>query len=321
MKRLASLLAFAALAACSSVTEPLGMEDPFSIPQPFKGKERNDDMIAQAIRAPALVVNVPEGLPEDRATSLRDRVVELAQAQDLPALSSATVRAWSLSGQAAKIRTGTATDTGTAKGKGKSTKKKGKEPPLPPAELGVILWRVTDPEGAERAKFSVNYASGQESLSDTELRLVAQQTVTALDAALLRPDTQVSATIAPAVRPIAWIGAIKGAPGDGNQALDRALNGILPLKGVSIEQVQTKAQWRIEGIIKVVAGPAGQDVVTLTWHVLDASGKEAGSITQENAVPHGRLTKPWREIAGFAAEAAAEGIAQLIQQVTAATQG
>lgn len=304
MKRFTPLVAFVSLAACSSVTEPLGMEDPFAIPQPFKGQERNDNMIAQAIRLPALVVNVPEGLPEDRATALRDRVVELAQAQDLPALSSATVRAWSLTGQAAKIRTG-------AKPKGKG----------PPAELGVILWRVTDPDGAERAKFSVNYASGHESLSETELRLVAQQTVTALDAALLRPDTQVSATIATAVKPVAWIGAIKGAPGDGNQALDRALNGILPIKGVSVEKAQAKAQWRVEGVVKVTPGASGQDVVTLTWRVLDAKGKEAGTITQENAVPRGRLTKPWREIAGFAAEAAAEGIAQLIQQVTAASGG
>ena len=306
MKRFAPLVTFVILAACSSVTGPLGMEDPFAIPQPFKGQERNDNMIAQAIRLPALVVNVPEGLPEDRATALRDRVVELAQAQDLPALSSATVRAWSLTGQAAKIRTGT------------GTKPKGKESP---AELGVILWRVTDPDGAERAKFSVNYASGQESLSESELRLVAQQTVTALDAALLRPDTQVSATIAPAARPIAWIGAIKGAPGDGNQALARALDGILPLKGVSIEKGQAKAQWRVEGVVKVTPGASGHDVVTLTWRVLDAKGKEAGTITQENAVPRGRLTKPWREIAGFAAEAAAEGIAQLIQQLTATPRG
>jgi hypothetical protein len=211
-----------------------------------------------------------------------------------------------LTGQDAKIRTGT------------GTKPRGKAPPL---ELGVIVWHVADPEGAERAKFSVNYASGQEALSEVELRLVAQHTVTALDAALLRPDTQISQTVTAAVRPIVWVATVKGAPGDGNQALERALSGILPMKGVALGETQAKAQWRIEGAIKVVPGPTGQDVVTLTWRVLDASGKEAGTITQENAVPHGRLAKPWREIAGFAAEAAAEGIAQLIQQVTAATKG
>jgi hypothetical protein len=123
------------------------------------------------------------------------------------------------------------------------------------------------------------------------------------------------------VKPVAWVGAIKGAPGDGNQALARALTGILPMKGVAVEEARAKAQWRVEGVIKVAPGAAGQDVVTLTWRVLDQSGKEAGTIAQENVVPRGRLSKPWREIAGFAAEAAAEGIAQLIQQVTSGSQG
>ncbi len=311
MKRLVLFVAFVGLAACSSVTEPLGMEDPFGIPQPFKGKERNDDMIAQAIRVPALVVAVPGGLAEDRGTALRDRIVELAQAADIPALSEASVRAWSLSGEAARIETPVMP---AAKGK----KKRKREDA---GGQGVIVWRLADPDGAERAKFSVTFKAVEETLGEGDLRIVAQDTVNALDAALLRPDTQISQTITAAVKPVVWIGAVKGAPGDGNQALTRALNGILPMKGVVLGQSQAKAQWRIEGIVKVVAGPAGQDVVTLTWRVLDASGREAGSIAQENAVPHGRLSKPWREIAAFAAEAAAEGIAQLIQQVTSGSQG
>jgi hypothetical protein len=308
MKRLVPIVGFVALAACSSVTEPLGMEDPFAIPQPFKGMERNDRMIAEAIRVPALVVAVPGGLPEDRATALRDRVVELAQASDIPALSEASVRAWTLSGQAAKIQSG---------GRPEGRAKKGKKPA---GGQGVIVWRLADPDGAERAKFSVNFRTIDDTLIDADLRPAAQATVVALDAALLRPNTQVAEAAAQVEKPIAWVGAVKGAPGDGNQALARALAGILPVKGIAVEATQAKAQWRIEGMIKVVPGQA-QDVVTLTWRVLDASGKEAGTIAQENAVPRGRLSKPWREIAGFAAEAAAEGIAQLIQQVTAAAKG
>lgn len=310
MKRLVSFVALAALAACSSVTEPLGMEDPFAVPQPFKGMERNDTMIAQAIRVPALVVGAPSGLAEDRALVLRDRVVELAQASDIPALSEASVRAWSLTGQAAKIQSGGRPEAGKAK--------RGKKPA--PGGQGVIVWRLADPDGVERAKFSVTFKTIEDTLAETDLRLAAQETVRALDSALLRPSTQVAETIASVEKPIAWIGAIKGAPGDGNQALARALSGVLPMKGIVVEAAQAKAQWRIEAAIKVVPG-SSQDVVILTWRVLDATGKEAGTIAQENAVPRGRLSKPWREIAGFAAEAAAEGIAQLIQQVTGAQQG
>jgi hypothetical protein len=305
----AVFLALLGLTACSSVTEPLGLEDPFAVPQPFKGMERNDNMIAQAIRVPALVVAVPGGLAEEQALVLRDRVIELAQASDIPALSEASVRAWSLTGQAAKIQAG-----------GVLERRKGKRGQQETGGHGVIVWRLADPDGVERAKFSVAFKTVRDMLADTDLRLAAQTTVTALDNALLRPGTQVAAAVAPAERPVAWIGTVKGAPGDGNQALARALIGILPMKGVSVEAAQVKAQWRIEGAIKVVPGPT-QDVVTLTWRVLDASGKEAGTISQENAVPRGRLSKPWREIAGFAAEAAAEGIAQLIQQFTTRPQG
>jgi hypothetical protein len=119
-------------------------------------------------------------------------------------------------------------------------------------------------------------------------------------------------------KPVAWVGAIKGAPGDGNEALARALQGVLPLKGVRVEAAKDRATWRIEGQVKVVRKSPTEDVVTLTWRVLDAQGKEAGTIAQENVVASGRLQKPWAEIAGFAAEAAAEGIAQLLQQVTQA---
>ena len=97
-----------------------------------------------------------------------------------------------------------------------------------------------------------------------------------------------------------------------------ALQAVLPIKGVRIERSRDKAAWRIEGKVKVAPKSATEDVVSLTWRVLDAKGKEAGTIAQENVVPRGRLKKPWAEVAGFAAEAAAEGIAQLLQQVAQA---
>lgn len=320
MNRLLTLIAALVLAGCSSVTEPLGMEDPFAVPQPFKGMERNDAMIAQAIRVPALVVAAPSGLQEGRAQELRVRIVELAQASDIPALAEASVRAWTLNGEALTIATPVQVSPteGNRKGQGKA---KAKSKPQEEGGRGVIMWRLNDPDGMQRAKFSVTFRTSVETLSDGDLRILAQDTVNALDAALLRPDTQVSQTITATVKPIAWVASVKGAPGDGNKALASALTGILPLKGVALGEGQSKAQWVIEGVIKVVPDPAGQDLVSMTWRVLDANGKEAGVITQENSVPRGRLSKPWREIAGFAAEAAAEGIAQLIQQVTSAPQG
>jgi hypothetical protein len=266
------------------------------VPQPFKGVGRNDSMIDQAIQVSVLVVNPPVGLPEATAATLRDRVIDRARARDVPALREASVRAWTLDGQAASVRVAGQRDA-----------------------QGMIVWRILDPDGLERASFPVALKNIEAAFGDSSLSLLAEQTAVALEGALMRPNTQVSETIVATKKPVAWVQSVRGAPGDGNAALMRALMGVLPLKGILVEEAQAKAEWRVEGTVKVAPGRDGQDVVTLTWRVLDAKGREAGAITQENAVPKGRLAKPWREVAGFAAEAAAEGIAQLIQQVTGAT--
>ena len=283
------------LVGCAGITEPLGMKDPFAVPQPFEGVERNDTMLAQAIEAPALVVEVPQGMAPEVGAALREHVIKAALKHDLPALAEPTPLAWVLSAQVATIA---------------ATDKAG-------ADQGVIAWRLADAAGQERAQFPVTFTGAEASLTADAIQLLAEQTASALEGALLRPRTQVAAQQA-AAGPLAWVGSIKGAPGDGNQALARALNGVLPLKGVRVEAKKDKAAWQIEGRVKVVRKSPTEDAVTLTWRVLDAKGKEAGTIAQENIVPSGRLQKPWAEIAGFAAEAAAEGIAQLLQQVAQA---
>lgn len=303
MNRFAALIVCLVLIGCGAVTEPFGMEDPFAVPQPFAGAERNELMLKQATEVSALLVELPQGLSEETGTALRDRLIKVAHDHDIPALPESTVPAWVLSSQNTVVLS--------------PAKKKGRKP----KEQGLISWRLTDVEGNERALFTVGYAGNADALSGEQLRLIAEQAVVGLDKALTRPRTQAAEQQTVSQKPVAWIAAIIGAPGDGNKSLARALQGVLPLKGIAVDSARERAAWRIEGRITVVKASATQDVVTLTWRVIDAKGTEAGSITQENAVPRGRLSKAWGEVAGFAAEAAAEGIAQLIQQVSAANGG
>jgi len=282
------IVALVVLCGCAGITD----DDPFAVPQPFRGVARNEAMLGQAIQVPALVVEAPQGLHPVIAEALRDHVVATAREHDIPALAEPTVLAWVLSGQAASVAGGAG------------------------GEQTVILWRLTDDKGVERTQFPVTFQGDEASLSEAGADLLAEQTVSALDAALLRPGTQIATAQIESTKPIAWIGAVRGAPGDGNTALARALQAVLPLKGVRVDADKTKAEWRIEGSVKVVHQSAKEDVVTLTWRVLDAKGKEVGTIAQENAVPRGHLAKAWGQIAAFAAEAAAEGIAQLLQQAT-----
>lgn len=301
--RLVCLIALLGAGGCASVTEPLGMEDPFAIPQPFAGAERNDRMIGQATEIAAVVIEPPQGFSDAVAVDFRDRLIKAAQDHDVPALAESSVRAWRLSSQVTKVM---------ASAKPAKNKKKREAP----REQGLIRWVLVDTDGQERGAFTVAYTGQEDELSGEPLRALIEQVAIGLEKALSRPYTQAATAQTAVAKPVAWIGAITGAPGDGNKSLARALQGVLPLKGIQVEDAKGNAAWRIEGVVKVAKASATQDGVVLTWRVLDGQGKEVGSLTQENAVPHGRLAKSWGEVAAFAAEAAAEGIAQLIQQVS-----
>ena len=55
--------------------------------------------------------------------------------------------------------------------------------------------------------------------------------------------------------------------------------------------------------------------VQLAWAVMLPTGKVLGTVRQQNDVPAGSLNQGWGKTAGFAAEAAAEGIFNLVQEV------
>lgn len=301
---LAALLLALTLAACAAVTEPMGVRDPFRIDTPFEGVARNPTMLEQAVQAPALVVHPIAGLTSERGEALRAKLLTTLQRHDIPALTeSKTSIAWNLRGQAAFI-----------------TREDG--PKKQQRTDGTIVWLLTDATGTERTRFTSSIPGGEDALVDTAVSGVAEEAAILIDQALTRPRTQViqEATTQAAAPspdlPRAIVVKVTGAPGDGNQTLATSLTALLPLQKIKIADKDAKGAWRIEGIVKVVPKTAQADSVTLTWRVLDDKGKEAGKITQENAVPHGRLKGKWGEIASFAAEAASEGIAQLIHSLT-----
>jgi hypothetical protein len=294
-------LALLALAGCASITDPMGVRDPFAINTPFQGVARNDRMLAIVTQAPAIVVRPIYGLGAEKAEALRKRVMTILRTHDVPALaeSSASI-AWVLQGQAAFIRR----DDG-----------RGRE------ELsGTIAWQLTDSKGTERAKFATSISGYEDTIADSLFGPMADQIAAQVDAVLAGPTPSAAPPPVTVVVPRTQVAQVTGAPGDGNTALTQALTALLPFKGIKIAEKKADATWRVEGKVKVTVKSPTEDEVALTWRVLDASGKELGTISQQNAVPHLRLNGPWKEIASFAAEAAAEGISQLIHSFTASQQ-
>jgi hypothetical protein len=299
MTALRALVCFALLilTACASFTEPMGVRDPFAIQQPFAGTLRNERMLSIVTQAPAIVVRPIYGLGGEKAEQLRNKVMTILRTHDVPALAESNASiAWVLQGQAAFIS--------RDKGKGKEQ------------ISGTILWQLIDAGGNERAKFTTPLSGREDTMADSQFGPMADQIAAQVDTVLAGPTQQAAAPRPAAALPQASVARVTGAPGDGNAALTKSLAALLPFKGIKVTAKKDDAAWRIEGKVRVTVKSEAEDLVTLTWRVLDAQGKELGTIRQQNAVPHKRLDGPWKEIAAFAAEAAAEGISQLIHSFT-----
>lgn len=289
-----SLVSVLILPGCAAVTEPFGLEDPFAIERPFEGFARNEAMLSPSFDLATIIIEAPKGLNGTFAATLRDRIIGVLQARDIPALSETRMRAWVLKGRAANVMSSEAGDS----------------------RRRIVVWRLFDPDRVPKGQFSTIFQGENAATVEPRLSVLAEQIADKIGP--LSHPQQVPSETAKVVadNPIFWIGAIKGAPGDGNAALAQALQSALPLQGMRVASVQANAAWHVECAVAIQVKSASEEIVVLRWRLLDKAGKEVGILTQENPVPRGRLNKPWREIAGFAGEAAAAGFRKIVQQVT-----
>ncbi|HEV2549343.1 MAG TPA: hypothetical protein VGU20_18525 [Stellaceae bacterium] len=118
------------------------------------------------------------------------------------------------------------------------------------------------------------------------------------------------------------IQAVSGAPGDGDRALARAIDGALRRVHVPlVEKPADQASFVLAGTVAVSPPQGGKQQVSVRWALLRPDGKEIGKIDQQNAVPAGSLDHAWGDIAYAVAEAAAPGVAALIEKAKAAETG
>ena len=122
--------------------------------------------------------------------------------------------------------------------------------------------------------------------------------------------------------PLVAIQTVSGAPGDGDRALKRAIDGALRRVHVPLaEKPADQASFVLSGTVAVSPPQAGKQQVSVRWALLRPDGREVGKIDQQNAVPAGSLDRAWGDIAYAVAEAAAPGVAALIAKAKAAETG
>jgi hypothetical protein len=132
-----------------------------------------------------------------------------------------------------------------------------------------------------------------------------------------RPPQDVQPTDKPKKKGIAIkavaVPSVTGAKGRGNSELTEAMRKILKQAGWPVLAGRREDALLITGRVALATPSGAMQRVRLVWTVAAPDGKVLGEIVQENDVPAGSLDQGWGENAGFASEAAAEGIFKLIQ--------
>jgi hypothetical protein len=107
---------------------------------------------------------------------------------------------------------------------------------------------------------------------------------------------------------------VAGAPGDGEQALTRALYDALAARGVKQASFSDTNVHEIQVIVRLEAGKGGKQNVKINWIVFDAQGNTLGHVSQTKSVRKGSLDKVWGPTAKAAANLAAGEIMELLQK-------
>ncbi len=115
-------------------------------------------------------------------------------------------------------------------------------------------------------------------------------------------DTEIKAV---AVLPVSGLGGAE---------LTAAMRKILKDAGWPVLSAARADALSIQGRVVVDAAKNDQQLVHLVWVVSTPKGKVLGDIKQNNPVPAGSLDSGWGENAGYASQAAAEGIFKLIEK-------
>ncbi|MDE2385527.1 MAG: hypothetical protein KGO53_13005 [Alphaproteobacteria bacterium] len=108
--------------------------------------------------------------------------------------------------------------------------------------------------------------------------------------------------------------AVTGASAQGDAELTAAMRAVLKKAGWPVLAAPRKDALNIQGKVVLDAAQGASQMVHVTWVVTSPSAKVLGNVAQNNAVPAHSLDGSWGPSAGYAAEAAAEGIFKLIGQ-------
>lgn len=127
------------------------------------------------------------------------------------------------------------------------------------------------------------------------------------------PAPQTPKAGATAIKAVAVL-AVDGASPAANRELTAAMRKVLKDAGWPVLANVRRDALSIRGHVALDAAQGPNQAVHISWQVASPKGKVLGNVDQNNQVAAHSLDGAWGETAGFAAQAAAEGLFKLIGQ-------
>ena len=103
---------------------------------------------------------------------------------------------------------------------------------------------------------------------------------------------------------VAW------APGDGKEALERAITNRLLDMGFTVTGTPQVNAYEIQGVARIFPAERGKETIRIDWTIFGPEGTRLGNVTQTKVIRKGSLDRHW----GAAAEAAASAAVQDMMQ-------
>lgn len=112
------------------------------------------------------------------------------------------------------------------------------------------------------------------------------------------------------------VGSIEGAPSDGNRQLLGGMRRALGSSRIVVMDSAGADTFVVSAKVKLTPTDDRTGRLDLSWFLKDPSGKEVGKIDQSNPVPLAAARGSWAGFGDIVAQAAVEGILELIEQAT-----
>ena len=183
----------------------------------------------------------------------------------------------------------------------------------------VPRYRLTDPDGRPQGEAEGNRIPARDwsEASPEVLRRAARDAAPRIADLLLRAEAARKgmdpAALAVTGPPRIFVPSVRGAPGDGNQALTARLREALGQQGMVVQDIAQGARFAVTGQVTVADQPQTRTQrIEILWTVSRQDGEDLGRVLQLNEVPAGVLQRFWGDVAFAAATEAAGGVRTVV---------